>query len=743
MDLKLIPLARHNGQDDQILPGVRVAAQPRRPARGRKPDRLILYLDFEGNRTLPPEQQEQLLKSVAQTYYQTGGSVTAALRASADDLNKQLLDYNLHSTSSEGQIVGLLNLLTIRNDRLYLAQCGLSHGYLISDSGVRYFHDSQPAGRGLGLGRTTPIYYSQAQIGSGDILILTPQPPADWSPTNLGRLYGKEVEPLSQNLLSMAGSNLHAVLIRAEDGPGKTYLLRPKLAAGAAVATTISKSTETEESGTPPEQQVVPMPIPAERIPPNESLQPTEAYIPPTQPSGEAEISSAEPVSRQKESVVGPVRAGLAAMIQSAGSAMGKFTLGLRTFISRLLPGEGLFTLPSSVMVFIAIAVPLVVVTIATVVYFQRGRAGQHEVYLAQAVQAAGFARSQTDPQTQLVAWQEVIRYLDEADGYQFTPNSQQLRFEAQQVIDDLNMITRLVFQPALTGNLPETTQISRMAVTESDLYLLDSSDGQVWRAFSSGVGYELDETFQCGPGFPGSQNIGPLLDILALPKSEESGATLLGMDSNGNLLHCHPGEPPLFNVLEAPSTGWVQPQAFTINLGNLYVLDPQANAVWIYWNSDFTQQPQLFFDEQVPPMESVIDLALDKSDLYLLHDDGHITVCAFSELGVAPTRCTDPAPYTDSRPGLEGQLLSPHPAFTEITSTLPPDPSLVLLDPDSRAIYHFSLRLTYIRQYRPQIDLDSIVAVAAMPASSFGISLDSRVIFMALGNQVIYAGMP
>jgi hypothetical protein len=422
---------------------------------------------------------------------------------------------------------------------------------------------------------------------------------------------------------------------------------------------------------------------------------------------------------------------------------MTKLTHGLRSFISRLLPGEGLFTIPSSVMVLIAIAVPLVVVTIATVVYFQRGRAGQHEVYLAQAVQAAGFARSQTDPQAQLGAWQEVLRYLDEADAYQVTPNSQQLRFEAHQVTDDLNMITRLIFQPALTGNLPDTTQISRMAVTDSDLYLLDTSDGHVWRAFSAGVGYELDETYQCGPGFPGSQNIGPLIDILVSPNGEQSGATLLGMDGNGNLLHCHPGEPPLYNVLTAPSTGWVQPQAFTADLNNLYVLDPQANAVWIYWNRDFTQQPQLFFDEQVPPMKSVIDLAVDKSDLYLLHDDGHITVCTFSELGVAPTRCTDPAPYTDSRPGREGQLFSPHPVFNEIKSTLPPDPSLFLLDPDSRAIYHFSLRLTYIRQYRPQIDLDTIVVSAAEPASSFGLSPDNRVVFMALGNQVIYAGMP
>ena len=118
-----------------------------------------------------------------------------------------------------------------------------------------------------------------------------------------------------------------------------------------------------------------------------------------------------------------------------------------------------------------------------------------------------------------------------------------------------------------------------------------------------TGKGYELDTTYQCGPGHPGSQGIGPLIDIIVSPQEDDRGVNILGLDSAGNLLQCHPGEPPVFVTLAAPSTGWGQPQAFTSDLGNLYILDPTANAVWIYWNSDFTQQPQLFFNEEVPPM--------------------------------------------------------------------------------------------------------------------------------------------
>jgi hypothetical protein len=137
--------------------------------------------------------------------------------------------------------------------------------------------------------------------------------------------------------------------------------------------------------------------------------------------------------------------------------------------------------------------------------------------------------------------------------------------------------------------------------------------------------------------------------------------------------------------------------------------------------------------------MENVIDLAVDKNDLYLLHEDGHITLCTFSNLGVSPTRCNDPFPYADSRVGREGQVLLPEAPFVQVRTTQPPDPSLYLLQADTQAIYHFSLRLlTFQRQLRSQNPLS-----ADSPATAFDIRPDGRVVFMALGNRVYYAGMP
>jgi hypothetical protein len=135
--------------------------------------------------------------------------------------------------------------------------------------------------------------------------------------------------------------------------------------------------------------------------------------------------------------------------------------------------------------------------------------------------------------------------------------------------------------------------------------------------------------------------------------------------------------------------------------------------------------------------MTDVIDMAVDKNDLFLLHTDGHTTLCTYSELGVSPSQCTDPLPYTDSRPGHEGQPIDPYPAFSKIVNTQPPDPSTYLLDPKSQALYHFSQRLAYQRQFRPQ------APITGGEASAFTFRPDNRLVFLVVGDQVYYAGLP
>jgi hypothetical protein len=169
---------------------------------------------------------------------------------------------------------------------------------------------------------------------------------------------------------------------------------------------------------------------------------------------------------------------------------------------------------------------------------------------------------------------------------------------------------------------------------------------------------------------------------------------------------------------------------------GDLYVLDPPANAVWIYRNINLSQEPRLFFGSQVPFMPDVIDLAVNRNDLYLLHSDGHITTCTYSGLQESPTRCQDPTTYYDSRIGRQNGPIIHDAPFSQILVYTAPRPIHLSVGPSNQAIYHFSLRLTFQRQFRSLTDLGHGEATA------FTIS-PNRTIFIAIGNRVYYADLP
>lgn len=769
MDLNIYPLARQNDRDLHELAGVHTAIPPRRPARGRAPDRLILHFAIEGGALFSSEQSKQILERLAQIYYKTGGSVTYAMRTVAETLNQQLLDRNLREAGSGRQFVGLLSIVVLREERAFIAQAGPVHAYLVSAGEMRHIHDPALARRGLGIGRTAPLYYSQVELSVDDLLLLSAQAPTGWSEEALQSLVAQGPDNLHQRILAISGPDLEAVLIQVRSGPGKIYQLKPKtaLTPTAAERATIEQALlqPAEEEAAPasvsepadiiaePEQEVAPLEedIHASEIQPEvvaiqEPAVPTRRRYAPAPTRTTATGSATPPAPPQ---VRERPQAGLASKaLRRIGGAflgtLGAFAGGLRSLLRRMLPDESIFALPGPAMALIAVTIPLVVVSAATVVYFRRGRAAQFETYYAQAMQAAGHAQTQTDPQARQQAWQSVLAYLDQADQYQRSQASQSLRLSALQDLDALDLTTRLAYQPAIAGELPAEARITRLTATEAEVYLLNATDGSVLRAFAVARGYELDTAFQCGPGLVGSQNAGPLVDIHLLSKNSAGEATILGMDANGYTLMCQAGKPPVFTPMAPPATGWGKPLAFTLSLDGMYVLDPQVNAVWIYWNNDLSQQPQLFFSEEVPPMADVIDLAVDGSDLFLLHSDGRMTQCTFSELEVSPTRCVDPLPYIDTRAGREGQAFASLPAFTQVLATQPPDPSLLILEPERHSIYLFSQRLTFQRQYRPEIQPGSVARPADLPpASAFAISPDKRTVFMAFGSLVSYASMP
>ena len=226
-DLLILPLVRTGGQEQPNVPGLYIPSPPRKSARFRSRDKLVLHLILDGNSPLPQEHIDQILTNLAKTYYNTPGTVTTAQRAVAESLNQYLLDRNLRNSSTGRQAVGYLTQIVLRDTRLAIAQSGLSHAFMLSAGGVEHIHDLNLAGNGLGLSRTTYIRYSQLALQPNDAIVITIQPPATWTEESLSAFRGQGPESLRRKLLSIGGTELNAFLLHAQPGSGKLRVLRP------------------------------------------------------------------------------------------------------------------------------------------------------------------------------------------------------------------------------------------------------------------------------------------------------------------------------------------------------------------------------------------------------------------------------------------------------------------------------------------------------------------------------------
>ncbi|MDD5368115.1 MAG: hypothetical protein PHQ40_03440 [Anaerolineaceae bacterium] len=749
-DINLLTLSEPN--DQAQLPGLLAANTPRRTARGRAGDQIVLLLTQSGNLPLSSDELGKLLDRLVQTYFKTSGPVTAGLRSVAETLNQALLERNQRKSAAGSQTVGLLNMVVVHSDKLYLAHAGPTHSLLLAENAVEHYFEPQASIKGLGLSRNLVLRFYQAEIAPGDLVLLCPDPPVGWTPASLSGSSTLTKSALAERLLNPQPATLSLAIVQLTSGTGKISgpeRLAPSLdalrmeahavEAPPAVDTVEKSATAAREDipTVPPENRTDVVDIQPES---GRSIRRSRANRPaptPESPETPSTTPKDKPKSFSAKPTFGRLWRGARRIRQRTSSAT-------RSFFSYLLPGQNgqPGSLSSGSMVFIAIAIPVVIVTLATMVYFQRGRAQQFQEYFSQAQNAAHQAANQTDPVTLRSAWETTLLYLDKAEAYQTTDESHTLRQQVQTSLDGLDGITRLSYQPAIVGGLATSVQVSRMIATASDLYLLDKTTSRVMRAILTGRGYEIDNTFRCEKGTFGSYKVGDILDITALPRGNEFKASILALDANGNLLYCIPGQAPLSAPLAPPDSNWGKITAFTYDSGTLYVLDPQVNSVWMYGgnNATFSERPQPFFDTNAPSMADVIDLTVNNTDLYLLHADGHLTLCTLSYT-TTPTRCTDPATLTDPRPGHASNVpVIPGAQFTQIQFTQPPDPSLYFLDPNQAAIFHFSLRLNLQRVLRTQGS--GAAELPQQPVSAYTIG-PNRTAFLAFGNQIFYALVP
>ncbi len=750
-DLTIAPLYRLNGKEQASLPGLMATLPPRKAARIRAQDRVLVYLLATGNAALTTGESVQLASRAAVAFYETPGTLTAALRAAAESINKPLYDRNVTGPGRGQYAAGMLALAALRENQLTLLLSGPMHAYVLGAQGPQHIFDTL-SGRGLGLGATTPHYFTQLPLEAGDRLLICAKTPAPWE-TAVQDTSPASLEATRRKLMSLTSEDVSAVLLQATEGTGRLAVLRPVPEEKPAGAMEPALPPEAESAAAQPSAYAIPV-QPKEEV----LLPESEPTISPELANTLPRAATAKPAARKRRSIFSPkdVGAPSAPHEPSAGTRRAARTITngmqawragldhlrqtLQRFMPRLLPAadQNAWALPGPALAFIAILVPLVVVTVASVVYFRYGRSVQYEEYLVQARDARAQAIAVQDPAAQREAWQRVMFYLDNAEGYSQGSDTRALREEAQQNLDRLQGIARLQFQPVLNSGLG--AQISRLAASENDVYALDGQRGSILHVALTNSGFQRDDAFNCQPGSYGGYNVGPMVDLLAMPTLNTINASVIGIDAAGDLLYCAPGQVAQAIPLPPPDTNWGRVRAMALDAGNLYVLDAQSHAVWVYVGKDgtFVDRPYFFFGGQIPQLDDAIDLAVNGDDLYILHSDGHLSTCSYSRIETVPTRCTDPAPLVNPFPAYRDLDLFAEAHFTQMMFTSAPDSAVLLLDADSQGVFRFAPRSLELQsQWRPLAGRANPLpqgAVSAMTVSP------NHVLYFALQDRIYFA---
>jgi len=170
---------------------------------------------------------------------------------------------------------------------------------------------------------------------------------------------------------------------------------------------------------------------------------------------------------------------------------------------------------------------------------------------------------------------------------------------------------------------------------------------------------------------------------------------------------------------------------------------------IWMYQGKDpdkpelsgivFSESPVNFFDSDIPDLGGAMDFSVNQEDLYILHQDGHMTVCQYSpQKEINNTECEDPFAYTDNRVGHEkNPLIFLGAQLGMLQQVRLPNAALYMLEVNSRSIFQFSFQLNLEQTLKVQPNKN--YPVPDSPPSGFGISPEQDV-FLAYNNQLFVA---
>lgn len=672
-------------------PGTSARTAPRRAGRGRAEDLLFLDLSLTGAPNPPSALQQHLSQVAAEAFYQTPGSVTSALREAAAAVNDRLNDANHNRDGADYQANWMAAVL--RGSDFYVAQAGRGEAIHIRGDSVRRFSSKEAAQRPLGTSPSPAVRYHHLEVHPRDLILITSAAPPTWSEPVLAAVAGLEPAQAIEQLSHAREADLTGLLLRlVPEGQGVTSLPQS----------------------------------------PSAAEKPASRKRPRRRSKAGAAISSAlRPIGRWLAGGLAPLWRGLRAALVRAAAAITRLLVRLAPgLIEPPRPGE----FSPALLATTAVAVPLIVLALVSVVYVRRGRGQQYQAYLAEAQSAIASAQAAAQDSEALQAWRLAEYYVDRAHDYGDGQERAAMATQVAGALDELNQVNRLEFTAAVSGGFGGDAQIDSLAATASDLYVLDTAGQRIWHAWGTGRGYEINRDFDCLTGPDSVQGMSTPIDIAIQPEPGALGAEgVVAIDADGTVLYCAPERRSSSTQLATPGSGFGRITAVNVFQDTLYILDARANAVWLYDASGglFSGESQLYFVEEVPDLSTAVDIAKSQDELFILYEDGSLDRCLREqENGTIRVTCEQDLTFQGPQPG-GGSGSFEQGAISEILYSPPPEPSLFLLDEASASVFHYSMRVVYQGRIEPTEPFpEPVTALTLGPPND---------LFVASGGQVFY----
>jgi hypothetical protein len=627
---------------------------------GRLPDGVSkgdLFVVSEVRGEIEESKKDLLNRSLTETirnaYYQSPGSVTASLRRALLAANDRLLteyeptqtheqDTDLGMGSRNGHPMAGVTVVAVRGEDVFIASVGPSFAYTITRGLITQFPRSSPwlnsvdpiASTAPALGRwaSLDVQLFHVHVEPGDMVILSDsrfaaQASLDDLETNAAY---QGVEGALVNLGKLTGGHDCTALV-------VEIQAKPKAGARERKRGSVSEQPETGEEA-----------LSAWGVSLSDAV-PRIVVTEVGSRSGAALVRLGKTIWRGVSGI--PVGRWLRGIAKGVLTLVMVIWTGLGTLIGRVLPGQErdaptrhrvgtgqarpmrTSPLPQHVLRTIALLVPVVVLAVVGLTYWQRGVARENEFNeLVQQSQAAYQQSLGSDDLTARQLLVQAAALLTQADAIK--PGEAvigELRASMAERQDKIDRVERLYWLGELHTYDDHGTQLQRVIINGLQVYVLDAGNDMVYQ-------HQLDqandalEPDQVDPVLVrrGQQIdtavVGELVDLVWMPAGGSRQTSDLLILASGGLLEYNPSW-GLADVPIADKDAWQLPVAVDSYFGNFYILDPQAGQILRYLATadGYTDAAQNYFPADVTvDLTGAVDMAID-GFIYVLYADGTI----------------------------------------------------------------------------------------------------------------------